>query len=98
MDTNIKEELMYLLRFTEDYIENSLYKVVNDSETDPHFSAVTTSNLIKCYVKVIKNFGGELPYTDVKSFFNYNLMSEEEYNNFEKRRSTEKEYYVGKIF
>ena len=94
MDRKIQEELFYLLMFIDDYIDN----VLGDSKTDPQYSAVTTSNLIKCYVNVMNALGEELPYSDVKSYFKENLFSAQEYAEFEQSRSKESEYYVGKIY
>ena len=98
MDRKIQEELFYLLMFIDDYIETCVYNVLGDSKTDPQYSAVTTSNLIKCYVNVMNALGEELPYSDVKSYFKENLFSAQEYAEFEQSHSKESEYYVGKIY
>ena len=90
-----KEKLLYLLMFTDDYIESFADEVMNDSEVDPHYSAVTLSNMIKCYVDIMNELGVELPYNDVQSFFKENLYTDEEYKMFEEKRKTEAEYYTG---
>ncbi len=90
-----KEKLLYLLMFTDDYMEDFAHDVMNDSEEDPHYSAVTLSNMIKCYVDIMNELGVELPYSDVQSFFKDNLYSDEEYKIFEEKRKTEAEYYTG---
>lgn len=90
-----KEKLLYLLMFTDDYIENFAHEVMNDSEEDPHYSAVTLSNMIKCYVEIMTELGVNLPYNDVKSFFKDNLYTDEEYKIFEEKRHKESEYYTG---
>ena len=98
MDSKTKEELLYLLSFCEDYIQDLVYNVIDDSEEDPHYSAVTANNLIKCYVDVMKYFKNEVPFSDIKSFFDYNLLDVEKYKKFEKSREIENNYYVGKIW
>lgn len=90
--------IMYLLRHMETTIEQSVYSVLNDSESDPQFSAVTTANLINCYICVMQNMQIELPYHDVFSFFQCNMISEQDYEVFIKKYNCEKTYYVGKIF
>ncbi len=93
-----KEKLLYLLMFTDDYMEKFADDVMNDSEEDPHFSAVTLANMIKCYVDVMNELGVSLPYNDVKSFFKENLYSDEEYKLFEEKRKKEAEYYIGRQY
>ncbi len=95
MDFKFQEELLYLLKYMDDYIEKCVYNVLSDSQSDPHYSAVTTTNLIKCYVKVMDALDVELPYTDVKSYFKFNLLTANEYMAFEKSREKESHYYRG---
>lgn len=98
MDSDTYEKLLYLLNFMDDYIDKLVYKVMTDSQTDPHYSAVTASNLIKCYIQVMQQFNKEIPYTDVRGYFKYNMFTDEEYEFFEKSRRKESEYYVGKQY
>ncbi len=93
-----KEKLLYLLMFTDDYMETFADEVMNDSAEDPHYSAVTLTNMIKCYVDIMSELGVKLPYNDVKSFFKDNLYSDEEYELFEEKRKKEAEYYSGKQY
>lgn len=93
-----KEKLLYLLMFTDDYMEEFADDVMNDSEEDPHFSAVTLANMIKCYVDVMNELGVSLPYNDVESFFKENLYSDEEYKFFKEKRKKEAEYYIGRQY
>ena len=95
---NDREKLMYLLYFMSYYIEQDVYRVLNDSEEDPHYSAVTTTNLLKCYIDVMNACGEELPYTEMKSFFEYLMLTKAEFKKFELSRNKEAEYYVGKIY
>lgn len=94
MDLN-KEQLLYLLGFIEDYLDDFIDKVLNDSKDDPHFSAVTVSNIIECYIEINKQIGKELPYTDIKTYFSFNAYNMEEYNIFENSRIKESKYYIG---
>lgn len=50
------------MKFIDDYMEKAVYEVLKDSKDDPHYSAVTTANIIKCYIDVMKHFDVELPY------------------------------------
>lgn len=69
MDSDTYEKLLYLLNFMEDYIDQLVYKVMTDSQTDSHYSAVTATNLIKCYIQVMNQFNKEIPYTDIRGYF-----------------------------
>lgn len=82
----------------ENYIEEDVYNVLTDSKTDPQYSAVTTTNLIKCYIHVMTSLGCSLPYQDLKGYFEHNLISPKEYLEFEVCRKKESEYYIGEIF
>ena len=90
-----KDKLLYLFTFIEDYIEKNIYGVLNDSKVDPHFSAVTTTNIIKCYIDIQTQIGNKPPYIDVKSYFKHIGFSPEEFESFEKSRKNEAEYYCG---
>lgn len=52
-----KEKLLFLLVFIEDYLGELIDKVLSDSKTNPHYSAVTASNIIKCYIDINKSLG-----------------------------------------
>lgn len=94
MEAN-SEKLLYVLNFIDDYLNDFIYEILNDSKEDPHYSAVTATNIIKCYIDVMKDLGKSLPYSDVKSYFDFNVYTDEEYNAFEKSRKKESEYYRG---
>ena len=80
-------------------IDRYICNVIYDSEEDPEYSAVTTSNMIKCYIDVLKCLGEDVPYSTVKEFIRHNdCYTEEEYNIFEEKRKKEAEYYRGEIF
>ena len=97
MDINI-ESLEYLLSFTEDEIEHLIYNVLENSKDDPHYSAVTANNMLVCYMEIMTSLGKELPYSNMESFFEYLLLSEEEYDNYKQQYDDEKIIYVGRFF
>ena len=88
----------YLMYYMEDYISNLVYNVLQNSKEDPHYSAVTATNLIKCYLKVMKDKGIILPYNTIKEFFEYYGFTNQEYEDFEHSRLEELPIYVGEIF
>ncbi len=92
-----EEQLCYLLHHADFYIENLLWLVLADSEQDPHYSAVTTSNLIKCYIDVMSDMGKPLPYQNAEEYLDY-LLSEEEKELFQSKFNSESQYYRGKIY
>lgn len=91
-------KLKYLLNDTVNQIIWLIENVLSDSETDPHFSAVDTTNRIKCYIQIMTELGDTLPYHDVKSFFKRNGFTEEEFQLFEEKRRKESGYYRGVQF
>lgn len=98
MDFDNYEMLLYILQFTEAYIEEQIYNVLSDSKEDPHYSAVTTTNLIKCYIQIMKQMNQKTPYSSVQEYFQQNGFSDEEFSIFENSRIKEAAYYVGKQF
>ena len=92
------EKLLYLMPFIMDDIDTLVENVITDSEEDPHYSAVTAQNMIKCYVDVMTEMGINLPFHDVRSYFSASRYSECEYGTFEEKRKIESAYYIGKQF
>ncbi len=90
-----KEKLLFLLGFIEDYLNGLIDNVLNDSKNDLHYSAVTASNIIKCYIEINEQLGKELPYDDMRSYFKFNAYTEDEYALFENSRINEAKYYIG---
>ena len=90
-----REKLKYLLHIQIYDIELLVENVLGDSEQDPQFSAVTATNLIKCYIQVMNELGEALPYSNVEEFFEFNAYTQEEYLTFEEKRKKESEYYRG---
>lgn len=92
------EELTCLLCALDGHIEDMCYAVLQDSEEDPQYSAVTASNLIKCYIEVEKALGHQLPYYSVEEYLRFNCFTSEEVELFEKKRLHESVYYRGKQY
>jgi len=89
------EKLKYLLNTIDINIGLLIDNVLNDSETDPHYSAVAASNRIKCFIEIMDSLGEPEPYKTVEEFFEFNAYTKEEYELFEKKRRIESEYYRG---
>ena len=92
------EMLNYILRDLHFRLLTNVQEILDDSLDDPQHSAVYTSNLIKCYIKVMNQLGYELPYTDVKGYILYDGYSEKDYEAFENSRMKESCYYIGEQF
>ena len=95
-DFSFKDEMLYLMRFISNDIEVLTNNVIDDSETDPEYSAVTAENMIICYIETMRGIGIKLPYYDVKSYFKACYFSDSDYEVFEKKREIEAQYYIGK--
>ena len=80
------EKLKYMLHIQSFDIERLIENVIEDSEEDPHFSAVTATNLVKCYIEIMENLGEKLPYSDVEGFIKTSGFSNKDYILFEKKR------------
>lgn len=89
------EKLKYMLHSQRFDIELLVENVLEDSEDDPHYSAVTANNLMKCYIEIMTDLGENLPFADVEGFIRKMGFSEQEYLLFEERRKKESEYYCG---
>ncbi len=89
------EKLKYMLYIQYFDIELLVENVLMDSDEDPTYSAVTASNLIKCYIETMSALGEKLPYNDVEGFVKNIGYSNDDYILFEKKRKKESEYYRG---
>ena len=98
MDIIEEKQLVYLLEYAEHCIEDLVYNVIHDSTTDPHYSAVTASNLIKIYIEIMNGLKQELPFYDIKSFLDYNMFTAEEYELFLQKYELEISYYIGDVY
>ncbi len=92
------EKLKYLLNDMDVYIGELIDNVLNDSETDPHYSAVAATNRIKCFIQIMNELGEEMPYGNVEEFFDFNAYTKEEYRLFEESRRKESVYYRDKQY
>lgn len=90
--------LDYVLRDTNFNLPVYIQEVLDDNLDKPDHSAVYVSNMIKCYINLMKQMGNQLPYQDVKGYIKYNDFNENEYERFEKIRKKESEYYKGEQF
>lgn len=72
-----------------------IHNVLNDSETDPHYSAVYASNIIKCIIHLTEELGRARSYSNIKGFFEHNGFTRDEYEAFEENRKKEAVYYRG---
>ena len=89
------EKLKYMLHIQSFDIELLIENVIEDSDEDPHYSAVTATNLVKCYIEIMKALGENLPYSNIEGFVKNMGYSHEDYLLFEKKRKKEAEYYRG---
>ncbi len=93
------EKIKFLLSYIENSLPTEIDNVLNDSESDPHFSAVYVSKLIKSLIFTIESYKiSDLHFSDIKECFAYLDYSDEEYEIFEKKRLIESQYYIGEQF
>ena len=90
-----KEKVNYFLHMMYPTMELYVDQVLNDSETDPEYSAVAASNVIKCYIQIMNDLDNAPSFDNVESFFKINGYTEEEYQRFEECRRKESQYYIG---
>lgn len=96
---NVKNELRYVLGHLCYYIELFLDDVMEDSESDPQYSAVTAFNLIICYIRIQKALDPMYPIQTVKEFvLGTQYYSERDYEQFEQKRNSESTYYLGEQY
>lgn len=95
---NDNNELNYLLKFSYYYIVDFLDSVLDDSEDDPEYSAVTLCNLIYCYEKVRHPTEVDDSNAVIKRFLSEHGYSDEIYSIIEQKRKIESAYYIGEQF
>lgn len=95
MMPNIHEKLNYLLDYIDYTIEQSIYDVLSDSEDDPHYSAVTTHNLIKCYLDVTHEYGQNKQICTPEDYLRAKCFSPEEISLLDTKRIHEATNYHG---
>ena len=89
------KEMTYLLHYTLGSIVELLDEVLEDSEDDPQYSAVTLCNLIYCYNMTISVLEGDDAPKSICDFFLEHNYTREDYEIVEKKRITESSYYRG---
>ena len=93
------QKLTFLIRYIESDIPEAIERVLHDSLTDPHYSAVHTTSLIRLCMEFERDqLKRELPYSTVKEYFLFNAFTEEEYEVFEAKRAEESAYYIGEQY
>lgn len=91
------EELDFVLGAAFTYIDELIILVLEDDKDNPEHSAVYVSNLIKCYIKVMKDLGHPTEFNSVQEYFKL-WWEEDDYREFEKIRKKESESYIGKQY
>ena len=98
MQTTTVEKITYLLDYLDFYMVSAVQDVLNDSIDNPKHSAVTTTNLIKCYIDVKKALDQEISFSSVSEYLQFNCFTHSEIFEFEQRRLLEANYYIGKQY
>lgn len=97
MDFNVDEKSKFILEFVDYSITQFIDEVLDDSETDPEFSAVTLSNIIVCYISLLK--ANNCDYSQsLYEFFLSHGYSENDFKIFKQKRDKESAYYNGKQY
>lgn len=93
-----KKAIVYILGIVQCQIDKNIWAVIYDSEEDPQISAVTTTNLIKCWLELKDNIGEPTGVNTLQEYFDYVSLPDEDYEIFERKRKKESEYYNGEQF
>ena len=97
MNFNSDEKLNYILEFVDYSITQFVDEVLEDSEIDPEFSAVTLNNTIICYGDLLKDAECE-SFQSLYEFFLSHGYSETDFENVRQKREKESVYYNGKQY
>lgn len=92
-----KQKILFLIHHIECELPALIEEVLNDSQEDPHYSAVYVSNLIKTCAELSKDINIDPQYSTVEEYFLLENMNEE-YLVFMEKFNKEAEYYIGKIY
>ncbi len=98
MIKNNHEATLYMLDWMDYMVERFVWEVLDDSETDPQYSAVTANNTIICYAAAARENGLTVRYGSTEQYFASKHLPEEAYRLFMRKLEREKDYYVGKIW
>ena len=93
-----QEKREYILHHLDCYIDELIWEVLGNDPKDPHYSAVTATNCIKCYIELCEEWGENLPYSDVEGYLRRAGLTEEECCRFEESRAEESVDYIGEQF
>ena len=63
-----QEKKQYILRHLDHYIDELVWNVLGNDPEDPHYSAVTATNCIKCYIELCGELGENPPYSNVEGY------------------------------
>jgi len=96
--SNEKDILQALLGFSEEKAIVLVRNVLNDSEEDPHFSAVSATSRIFLLTELYHAIGMHPELTDLRSYLTGRGFSDSEYEFFEGSRKRESVYYSGKHY
>ena len=92
---SLRDILIHLVSECSTVINFRIELVLNDCDSDPEWSAVSVSNLIKSTVDIAKEVNYSLPYNNVQEYFSRNNYSLTQYKIFEQKRISESAYYLG---
>ena len=84
------EKLKYLLAGLEFEFDNWIYGVLDNSDSDPRYSAAEIAYIMECYISVLKYTDGKPPYVSVKKYFDDNDFTRKEYRQFERLQQLSK--------
>lgn len=90
--------ILYIMHHFDFWLSSLIAQVIDDSDDDPKFSAVTASNCIKSYIHVMNDLKQPISYQTVKEYILQDGFSESEYETFERKRKIESKYYIGEQF
>lgn len=91
-------KLKYILNMQLFETVRLIENVLQDSEDDPHYSAVTATNIVKCYIEIMQGLGEKLEFNDVESFFEKTGFTKQDYLLFEEKRIKESKDYCGEQY
>ena len=86
------------MRHLDHYIDELVWNVLGNDPEDPHYSAVTATNCIKCYIELCGELGENPPYSNVEGYLRHAGLTEGECCRFEESRAEESVYYIGEQF
>ena len=83
------EKVLFLLRAIQCKLDFYISDILNDTQSNPRYSAVYTSRLITCLIDLLTQLGKKPHYSDIESYFKFCAYTSEEYELFESIREKE---------